>query len=51
MGLIWLAERLYRSWLGPDTRFFDFIPVKWVFDAGHLAMMYRFIRRSLREEE
>jgi hypothetical protein len=54
IGLIALVDIVSRHWLEPDAKFFDYIPVRWVFDLGHLVMILRLIWRIVKgfnEEE
>jgi hypothetical protein len=37
----WLFERL----LGHDAKFFDYIPIRWVFDAADVLILVRMIGR------
>ena len=39
---------LVQYWMGHDAKFFDFIPVGWVFDAGDLALILRFLWRAIK---
>jgi hypothetical protein len=48
IGIIAGADSLVRWLLGEGAKFFDFIPVRWVFDAGHLAMVVRLVWRVVR---
>jgi hypothetical protein len=48
IGLIFGTQRLVDLLIGKDGKFFDFIPVAWVFDAGHIALIGRLIWRAVR---
>ena len=43
IGLIGLTDRLVQAWIGKDTKFFDLIPVQWVFDAAHVVIVIRLV--------
>jgi hypothetical protein len=43
IGLIALADHLIETWIGPSKKFFDYIPVQWVFDAAHLMILVRLV--------
>jgi hypothetical protein len=45
IGGIALADFLVKSWVGDDKKFFDKIPVQWVFDLGHVCLIGRLIWR------
>jgi hypothetical protein len=49
LGIVAISRLLIEWWLGKGAKFFDFLPVEWVFDAGHLAVILRFIWMSLRK--
>ena len=38
IGGIAIADKLLEWWLGKDKKFFDFIPVQYVFDVGHVSL-------------
>jgi hypothetical protein len=41
---IWATERLfYWLWAEQTPRFFDWIPVKWLFDASEFGVMIVFV--------
>jgi hypothetical protein len=40
-----LADKLLEWSLGKDKKFFDAVPVQWVFDFGHISMILRFLYR------
>ncbi len=42
------AEKLLR-WLIGDYKFFDYLPVRWVFDIGDLTVILLFIWRNVRK--
>ena len=37
------------SWLIGDRKFFDFIPVRWIFDAAHIVVVLRLIWGVIRK--
>jgi hypothetical protein len=45
IGGIALADLLVKWWVGEGKKFFDIIPVQWVFDFGHVALVGRLIYR------
>jgi hypothetical protein len=45
VGLVALAGGLV-NWLLGDRKFFDWIPVRWVFDAGDLAIAVKFVSHN-----
>jgi hypothetical protein len=51
IGGIALADLLVKWWLGADKKFFDRIPVQWVFDLCHICVMGRLIWRIFRPEK
>jgi len=42
------AHQLLELLLGKDEKFFDYIPVAWVFDLGHIVVIGRLIWRTIR---
>lgn len=40
--------KLVELWIGHDAKFFDVLPIKWVFDAGDLALILRFVWRAVK---
>lgn len=42
---VWLTEKLFGYlWAsGPDPRFFDWCPVRWLFDAGEAGILVVFV--------
>ena len=34
LGIVGLSRYLLQCWLGRDAKFFDYLPVEWVFDRG-----------------
>ena len=48
IGIIALAHYLVELWVGKGAKFFDFIPVEWVFDAGHIVVVARLVWRSIK---
>jgi hypothetical protein len=48
--LIVAAGRFLLKWsMGPDAKFFDLIPIGWVFDAGDLALVGRLVWRAFKK--
>jgi hypothetical protein len=45
IGGIAFADFLVKWWVGQDKKFFDRIPVAWVFDVGHVSLVGRLIYR------
>jgi len=45
---IWLFHSVLKYSLGRDASFFDLIPVRYVADAGHLAVMVKFVVSVIR---
>ena len=45
---IWLFHRVLEYSLGSEWVFFDLIPLRYVADAGHLAMLGKFVGGVLR---
>ena len=48
IGIIALADLLVK-WLIGERKFFDLIPVQWVFDAAHLVVVLRLIWGVIRK--
>lgn len=46
--IIAATDRLV-SWLIEDRKFFDFIPVRWIFDAAHIVVVLRLIWGVIRK--
>lgn len=42
LGSIWCVQRVLEVLLGTDAKFYDRIPVRYVIDTGHLAVLSRF---------
>jgi hypothetical protein len=49
LGIVALSRYLIQLWLGKGAKFFDYLPVEWVFDAGHLTVILRFLWMSVRK--
>jgi hypothetical protein len=49
LGIIGLSHLLLKTWIGEDAKFFDYLKVRWVFDAGELVIMLRFLWMSIRK--
>ena len=47
LTIIGAAEKYLHWWIG-DYKFFDVLPVRWVFDAGHLTVITLFLYRTVR---
>ena len=45
---IWIFHGVLEYSLGADAKFFDLIPVRYVADAGHLAVMVKFVISVIR---
>ena len=43
------SRKLLEWWVGHDAKFFDVLPVRWVFDAGELTIVCRFLWRIVRK--
>jgi hypothetical protein len=43
------TRKLLSLLIGPDAKFFEFIPVGWVFDAGDVALVGRLVWRTWRK--
>jgi hypothetical protein len=48
IALIALVDFVSARMLGDQPRFFDFIPVKWVFDLAHLIVICRLIWKMIK---
>jgi hypothetical protein len=46
---IWLVHLVLRSLLGPDWRFFDLVPVRYVIDAGEITVLGKLVWHLFRE--
>jgi len=42
---IGLTDKFVKWWLGADAKFFDTVPVAWVFDLAHICLIARLIWR------
>ena len=51
IGSIALADYLLKSWIGDGKKFFDILPIQWVFDFCHLCVIGRFLWRFLSGKE
>lgn len=40
---IWIVDRVLTALLGKDFKFYDILPVRYVIDSGHLAVLLRFV--------
>ena len=49
LGIVAMSRFLLQLWLGKGAKFFDYLPVEWVFDAGHLTVIGRFLWMSLKK--
>lgn len=45
---IWSVHKVFGLLLGVGAKFFDFIPIKYVFDLAHIAVLARFIWKLVR---
>lgn len=49
---IWLTHWLFLAlWGEQDPKFFDWIPVRWVFDASEFGVMIVFVIRGILEAD
>jgi hypothetical protein len=46
---IWVVHQAFGLLLGDHAKFFDYIPIKWAFDAAHLAVFIRFVWKLVRQ--
>ncbi len=46
---IWLVHLVLEWSLGKDAQFYDRIPVRYVIDTGHLAVLVRFVWELVRQ--
>jgi hypothetical protein len=46
---IWCIHLVLELLLGKDAQFFDRIPVRYVIDAGHLAVLVRFVWKLVQQ--
>lgn len=46
---IWLVHKALDYFLGVDAKFYDRLPVRYVVDTGHLAVLGRFILQLIIE--
>jgi hypothetical protein len=49
LATVALSRYLIELWLGKDAKFFDYLKVEWVFDAGHLTVILRFLWMSIKK--
>jgi hypothetical protein len=49
LASMWLVHLATDALLGPNSAFFGQLPVQYVFDAGHLAVLVRFVWKLVRE--
>lgn len=40
---IWCVHMVFERLLGKDATFYDIVPMRYVFDTGHLAVLVRFV--------
>jgi hypothetical protein len=40
---IWCVHLVFERLLGKEATFYDIVPMRYVFDTGHLAVLVRFI--------
>jgi hypothetical protein len=45
---IWAVHLVFALLLGVNAKFFDSIPIKWAFDAAHIAVLARFVWKLVR---
>jgi hypothetical protein len=48
---IWLVHLVLRTLLGPDWRFFDLVPLRYVIDAGDLTVLGKLVWHLFKEFE
>jgi hypothetical protein len=48
IGIIALAHNLVELWMGKDAKFFDYIPIRYVFDVGHIVVIGRLVWRIVK---
>ena len=49
LAIVGTGRWLFKYWIGEDARFFDYLKVSYVFDAGDLTVLARFLWTSLRK--
>ena len=49
LAIVAISRFLIQLWLGTGAKFFDYLPVEWVFDAGHLVVIFRFLWMSIKK--
>jgi hypothetical protein len=49
LAIVGGSRKLLELWIGHDAKFFDVLPVRWVFDAGELIIVCYFLWRILRK--
>jgi hypothetical protein len=46
---IWLVHLVLKTLLGPDFRFFDMVPVRYVIDAGEVTILGKLVWHLFKE--
>jgi hypothetical protein len=49
LAIVALSHWLIELWMGKGAKFFDYVPVEWVFDAGHVTVIVRFLWMSIKK--
>jgi hypothetical protein len=48
LALVKLVDFLIKYWFGDQARFFDVVPVRWVFDVADLVVISRLVWRIIK---
>ncbi|MEK6302884.1 MAG: hypothetical protein AABO41_19410 [Acidobacteriota bacterium] len=48
LGSIYLTGWVLQTLLGPNPKFFDFIPIHWIIDAADIAVIGKFIWETMK---
>ena len=46
---IWFVHWMLAGLLGADARFFGILPIRWFADAGHVAVLLRYVYKLIRQ--
>lgn len=46
---IWCVHLVLEALLGHDAKFYDWIPVSYIIDTGHLAVLIRFVWKLIQQ--
>lgn len=49
LGSIWIIHYILTRFLGEEDKFFDAIPVRYIFDAANLAVIVKFLWSALKD--